>query len=184
MVSSKVQTKKPFNTDPLERDQGNASRGLLDSLLGHETQPQPQKPVSEQFHPGPINREIFSFSNHHENKLIPQEIMKLKEAINIEVNRLKAVNNSVADQITNIQRETLSSMPEKAGIYQVRFLETLLSMVRLLRARVSEAGTWLTAINTKKAKRGSLYKKQTKAGTKNSVAHMLSQEKSSARPTQ
>jgi hypothetical protein len=183
MVSSKVQNKKPFNTDPLERDQGQASRGILDSLLGREA-PIEQKPSSEQFHAGPINREIFSFSNHHENKLIPQEIMKLKEAINIEVSRLKAVNNSVADQITNIQRETLSSMPEKAGIYQVRFLETLLSMVRLLRARVSEAGTWLTAINTKKAKRGSLYKKQTKAGTKNSVAHMLSQEKSSARPTQ
>lgn len=184
MTTSKVQSKKLFNTDPLERDQGQASRGILDSLLGRESQPEQKQSFAEQFHPGAINREIFSFSNHHENKLIPQEILKLKEAINIEVARLKSVNNSVADQITNIQRETLSSMPEKAGIYQVRFLETLLSMVRLLRARVSEAGTWLTAINAKKAKRGSLYKKQTKSGSKNSVTHMLSQEKSVARSTQ
>jgi len=95
--------KKPINwskKNPFEHDIRETSSNIRDLLSSRENfEENTDKPI------GPINQEIFSFKSHHETKVIPQEIMQLKEEIRREIKQLKAVNSSVTTQISDIEKE-------------------------------------------------------------------------------
>jgi hypothetical protein len=72
-------------------------------------------------------------------------------------------------------------LPEKPGIYHVRFLEIIVNVLRALRAKINESSTWMQALTSKKKKRGSLFAVRAK---KKGTQYSLSQELSSARSVQ
>ena len=75
----------------------------------------------------------------------------------------------------------MQSIGKKPGVYHVRYLELLLSFLQGVKAKVGEAKTWLMAIQSKRAKRGSAFAVRSK---KQGTQYSLSQELSTARNVQ
>lgn len=146
--------------------------GKLNKLLksNHEHADQSEKK------PLPIRNEftIFSHTRDQESRLIPQEISKLTAEIRHEIQQLKKTQKSLSREIVQIEKQTIQSMPDKPGIYHVRFLEIILSFLRALISKTNESRTWLAAMQTKRKKRGSLFaQRKKKLGTQYSLSQEL-----------
>lgn len=124
---------------------------------------------------------IFSHRLYRESDLIPREISQLQSEIKREVERIKQANKAFLNQVAEIEKAAIQTSVEKGGVYQVRFLEFMLSLLKNLRAKVTEAKTWLAAMQTKKKKRGSLFAILAK---KKGTQYSLSQELQNTRSIQ
>lgn len=189
MPTSKTSSNTQQN-NPLEKlrnfDDDSAGSNLFDQLIGKrntEKKDAPENSFEKSHSFGRQHTEftIFSHNTYKENELIPREIEGLKEEIRTELKNLKAANSELVQEAVEIEKAAMQTTSEKAGIYQVRFLEVLLSMLRDLRSKVGEAGTWMKALQSKKKKRGSLFASTAK---KKGTQYSQSQELQNARSIQ
>lgn len=103
-----------------------------------------------------------------------QGIEQIKEVITHEIRRLEQMNGQMNANLSNLQKLMLES-GEKKGLYQIRFMELMLELLRTLSLQVSESNTWLEAMISKKKKRGSLFGARSKnQGTQYSMSQELS----------
>lgn len=126
------------------------------------------------------NREIktiWTFQQEQETRTIRSLIEQLKQ----EVKLLKQADQSFMSEVKDIEKFTLESLPSQPGIYHVRFLELLISILKTLRSKINESRTWLLAFQSKKKKRGSAFSTMSK---KKGTQFSLSQELSNARSVQ
>lgn len=135
---------------------------------------QPQRPQRKEF-------TVFRFQEHYEANEIKRQISELTEMIKREVEVIKKGNKDLLAEVRDIEKITLSTLPEKPGIYHVRFLEVILSILKALRAKVHESKTWFEAMKSKRKKRGSLFMSLSK---KKGTQYSLSQELQTARGVQ
>lgn len=140
----------------------------------------PREHKQESYATGNFNREftIFKNSDHYEAKVVPQQLSELMNQLKVEIAEIKKRNQEMIAEVAQIEKETLKSLPTKAGIYHVRFAEILLEMLRGLRAKMGEANNWMMAMMSKKKKRGSAFAVQSK---KKGTQYSMSQELSNAR---
>jgi len=132
----------------------------------------------EQKAPQRLEFTVFKHEDYREKHIIPNEIRQLIEEVRKEIAVIKQANKALISQVADIEKTTVESLPDKPGVYHLRFLELLLSFLRILRAKVGEAKTWLAAMQTKKKKRGSLFLVLSK---KKGTQYSLSQELQSSR---
>lgn len=168
---------KPFYQNPVETVKTPPERRLSQEdfdLLARQRAMQENKASS------PRRQEftVFSQREHYESNVKPQEIEQLMSEVRREVQDIKARNQSVISEVEEVERHTLQSIPEKPGIYHVRFLELILQFLRGLKQKVGEANTWLEAMQSKRAKRGSAYTARSK---KKGTQYSMSQELQTAR---
>ena len=150
--------------------------GLFDQLMNSESIaeqfPGYQQEVNEQ-KKSAMNLErgtLFSFREQEEGHQI-DEIKQLIEAIRREVQGIKQADASLMQEVKDIEKLTINSMPESLGIYHVRFLEIVLKVLQSLRLKIGESNTWMQALVSKKAKRGSAFATRSKkAGTQYSLS--------------
>lgn len=137
----------------------------------------------EQKHPQKHKQEfkLFNYTEYYENELVKRQIKELTEQIKKEIELLKKADASLLNEIRDIEKISLSALPEKPGIYHVRFLEIILSILKTLRSKIGESKTWMQALLSKKKKRGSLFMSRSK---KQGTQYSLSQELSNARSIQ
>lgn len=124
---------------------------------------------------------LFRYTEHYETKIVKDQINQLSEAIRKEIKMMKKADNSLMQDIADIEKIALQETPVNAGIYHVRFLEIVLNLIRTIRAKIGESRTWLQAMTSKRKKRGSLFAALSK---KKGTQYSLSQELSSARSVQ
>lgn len=124
---------------------------------------------------------VFNFKEHYDRENLQREIKELTTQIKQEVEMVKKADMSLLSEVKDIEKISLNELPEKAGIYHVRFLEIVLSILRTLRLKIGESKTWLQALTSKKAKRGSLFASRSK---KMGTQYSLSQELQSSRSVQ
>lgn len=124
---------------------------------------------------------IFNYQHYYEKEIVKKEIKQLTEQVRKELELIKKADASLLQEVKDVQRITLESLPEKPGIYHIRFFEIILSILRSLRAKIGESRTWLQAMVSKKKKRGSLFSFRSK---KQGTLYSLSQELQSARSIQ
>ncbi|KXK10923.1 MAG: hypothetical protein UZ22_OP11002000554 [Microgenomates bacterium OLB23] len=156
-----------------------AQRARMEALLAQE-----KKTEDTQFANPEFTQTVFDLSQHKESVEKPQqiqEIHQLIEQIRQEVKNIKAHSDGLTAEVLEIEKAALQALPERVGVYHVRYLEIILSFLHGLKAKVGEARTWLAAMQTKKAKRGSAFAATTK---KKGTQYSLSQELSSARSVQ
>ncbi len=156
--------------------------GMFDQLLGieHNTQKDKASSAAEKQPKAALKRElktVWSFQQEQESRTIRSLVEQLKQ----EVKLLKQADSSLMSEIKDIEKLTLESLPEKPGIYHVRFLELLISILKTLRAKINESRTWLIAFQSKKKKRGSAFSSLSK---KKGTQFSLSQELSASRSVQ
>jgi hypothetical protein len=128
-----------------------------------------------------VEFKIFNYQEHFEAKKIKQEIKQLHELIIREIEMLKRADKNLLNEVKDVQKVSIESLPNKPGVYHVRFLEVILGILRVVRAKVSESCTWLEALKTKKKKRGSLFAALSK---KKGTQYSLSNELQTARSVQ
>ncbi len=124
---------------------------------------------------------VFNFSEYRENVLIKRQIQELTEQVRREIELLKKTDKSMLSEVRDVEKLAINDVPEKPGVYHIRFLEIVLSILRAVRAKVSESQTWLQALISKKKKRGSLFALRSK---EKGTQYSLSQELSNARSVQ
>lgn len=159
-------------------------KGMFDQLLGsyqenaEKPQSQEQKQKQDSEAPRLENRTLFSFQDMETRRQIEQ-MKELIKQIKQEVDALKRADSSMMSEVSDIENLTINSMPDKPGIYHIRFLEVVLKVLKTLRMKVSESGTWLQAMNSKKKKRGAAFgARSKKAGTQYSMSKELSNARS------
>lgn len=118
---------------------------------------------------------------NYQEELVKKQIKELTELIKKEIELIKKANVTLLAEVSDISKITVESLPEKPGIYHVRFLELVLKILQALRAKVSESKTWLQALISRKKKRGSLFLFRSK---KHGTQYSLSQELQTARSVQ
>jgi hypothetical protein len=144
----------------------------------HISQPQYEKPRG---FANPEFRDIFSAQTHkdaQERSDRIQEIHAFLKEIRREVAAIRAENQSLATEVEQIDRVALQGIPEHVGIYHLHYYEIVLQYLRNIRTKIGEARTWLMAMNSKKAKRGSAFVTRSKKG---GTEYSLSQELQAAR---
>lgn len=122
---------------------------------------------------------VFNYQEYYESTLIKKQIQELTEAIKKEIEMIKRADASLLNDIADVEKLTINDLPEKPGIYHIRFLELVLNILRTLRAKVGESKTWLQALMSKKKKRGSLFAiRSKKQGTQYSMSQELQNSRS------
>lgn len=124
---------------------------------------------------------VFNFREHYERENVQKQVQELMQQIRREVEEVKKVDASLLQEVRDIEKLSVEDLPAKTGIYHVRFLEILLSLLRTVRSKMSESKTWLEAMMSKKKKRGSIFAVRSK---KMGTQYSLSQELQSARSVQ
>lgn len=170
---------------------GDIGSGMLDQLLGTYSNNNEEENKQNQLTSEQIIKEakkqlkkenrVFSYQEYYETTLIKREIAQLTEMIRKEIEAIKKSNASLLNEVKDVEKLAINELPEKPGIYHVRFLEIVLSLLKTLRAKVGESHTWLQAFISRKKKRGSLFAVRSK---KQGTAYSLSQELQNARSVQ
>lgn len=124
---------------------------------------------------------LFNYNEYYEKELVKRQIKELSDLIKREIEMIKRADASLLNEVKDIQNLTLNTLPDKVGIYHVRFLEVVLNILKTLRQKIGESKTWLQALASKKKKRGSLFMARAK---KQGTQYSLSQEISNARSVQ
>ncbi len=155
--------------------------GVMNELLGGREYP--ERYPREQEQPKPQKKEVklFNYAEYRENEMVTAQIKELMKQIRQEIETIKKQESTLLNEVKDVEKLTVEAMPEKVGIYHVRFLELVLSILRTLREKISDSGTWLAAMMSKKKKRGSLFAVRSK---KMGTQYSLSQELQSARSVQ
>lgn len=168
----------------------NLGTGILDQLLGIndsseiENVEKNSKQLDDHKETKKIVKKeanLFNYQSHHENVVVRDQIQKLIEQIRQEVQQIKKTDSSLMNEVRDIEKFTLETLSEKPGIYHVKFLEIVLRILQSVRMKVGESKTWMTALMSKKKKRGSAYASRSK---KQGTAYSMSQELSNSRSVQ
>lgn len=122
---------------------------------------------------------VFNFKSHSENENIKNEILSLTQQIRGELKDIQKANKSLVAEVKDIEKASLDYQSESQGIYHVRFLETLISILHIMRQKINEGQTWLSAINNRRKKRGF-----TALSKQKGTQYSLSTEHQVARSTQ
>lgn len=200
--STKVKTQKYTEKNPLENlsDLGTSAvkkttdalkdigGGMLDQFFGgnndHEDDNLGQefnfkKEIDKAKAMAKKEVKVFNYQEYYENTLIKKQISELTEAIKKEIEMIKKADASLLKDVQDVENLTINGLPEKVGIYHIRFLELVLNILRTLRAKVGESKTWLQALMSKKKKRGSAFVvRSKKSGTQYSMSQELSNSRS------
>lgn len=189
-MANKKQNQKNYKNN-IEKRFENEQRGdFFNQFFGTRIS-QPDRPLNfekapnvypwQKKEPRPPQRiefTVFKHEDYQEKYFVPRQVEQLISQIRQEIKAIKQSNRAFLTEVKNIEKVVLQPLPEKAGVYHIRFLEILLSFLKALRAKVGEAKTWLAAMMTKRKKRGSLFLALSK---KKGTQYSLSSELQTAR---
>ncbi len=169
-----------------QKVQKNPLESLLEPVFGNYTeegyQEFDQRVTQVQSEKISRRREsVFNFREHYEKESVQHEIQQLQQAIRQEIEAIKKSGTDLSHEVRQIDKLTVEDMPNKVGVYHVRFLEVMLSLLRSVREKIGDSKTWLQAMISRKQKRGSLFAVRSK---KMGTQYSLSQELQSARSVQ
>lgn len=146
---------------------GGVGGGFLDQMFG--AYPPDEKTSQEAIWRNKIREQqppqkkkeanVFNFSHYHEKEIVSRKVTKLQEEIKEAV---RVIKHDSSDLVKEAEKLSLEPISEKPGVYHERLLEVILSLLKALRLKIGESKTWMQALISKKAKRGSLFAKRSK----------------------
>jgi vacuolar-type H+-ATPase subunit I/STV1 len=151
----------------------NAENKNEQTLQNNPEQQQTFRPVSNE------RITIFSLREQRESREI-QQIKELLKQIKQEIKAIKAADAALKEQLKDAEKLTIEVDP-KAGIYHINFLEVVLKLLHTARTKIGESSAWLSAMQSKKSKRGSAFAARSK---KHGTQYSQSQELTPSRAIQ
>lgn len=130
----------------------------------------------EAYPPAPAKKKaneilLFSYEAKKAEQKITQETSAILKTLQEQVTILEKSNKGL---VTELAKAKVDHIPAKTGIYYIRFLEWLLTVVKQMRMKVEEGRAWLSTFNQRKQKKMGYWKMYKKHGT----TFGLSQERS------
>lgn len=170
----------------------NLGTGMFDQIMGNFDDDVDNENFNESLYNKPKAKEhkslpqrkeftLFNYQEYYEKQIVRNQMKELSDLIKREIEMIKRANQSLLNEVSDIEKLSVEQLTESPGIYHVRFMEIVLSILRSLRAKVGESRTWMQALMSKKKKRGSLFVTQSK---KKGTQYSMSQELSTARSVQ
>lgn len=165
----------------------NLGSGIFDSFFGAPGMPGgdenwgqnefgPRRQEAKK--PAPLRKEVHSVYSFQKEQEI-RTMRELTEQLKREIIAFKKQSSDVLSEVKDIEKMTIDSLPSKPGIYHIRFLEIVLSILRTLRQKIGESKTWMQALMSKKKKRGSLFAvRSKKQGTQYSMSEEMKMTRS------
>lgn len=182
MAAKTMPQKKQVYHNPLE---SNLNRGGYTSLNKNQAgnsergaSPESQQKETSQGANFSPEFSLYNRMNHSEKYEVKQEIQKLLQEVKAITQDIKTRSASVNSEAEQIEHETMRALPENVGIYHIRFLELIREILQGIRLKLNDAGSWMNAMTSKKAKRGSAFAARSK---KSGTAYSMSQELQVAR---
>lgn len=148
-------------------DEKTSQEAIWKNKMQEQQPPQKKKEAS-----------VFNFSQYHEKEIVSRQVNQLQEQIKQAV---RAVEHEASDLVKEASKLSIEPISEKPGIYHERLLEVILSLLKALRLKIGESKTWMQALISKKAKRGSLFAKRSK---EKGSQYFLSEEMKNTRSVQ
>lgn len=111
---------------------------------------------------------VFSFNSRKEQQEVVKETQIILQKLKEQVILLEKSEKSLAVEVSKIKVEQL---PQKTGIYYIRFLEWLITVVKQLRMKVEDGRTWLTTFTQRRKKRLGYWQMYKKHGTTFGLSH-------------
>ncbi len=187
-TKQKTKAKQPGLSNPYETLKNTSSGGIFDRMMGgdHGDEDLMRQYVERQERSKPQKtqkevRSLFSYNEYHEDNIVKKEISELAGQLKGELSNLKKATSELNTEVQEVEKTIINPLPEKPGIYHVRFLEILIKLVQTIRLKIGESKTWFEAMTTKKKKRGSLFMALSK---KKGTQYSLSQELQTSRSVQ
>ena len=164
LKANAVESLKDFSTSTVKnvgssfKDLGT---GMLDQFFGgFEDDDDNEVTMGKEFSPpskeqkvSPKSKKeanIFNYNEYHESVLVKKEIRQLVEQIRKEIQYIRKADKSLLNEVKDIEKIAIDSLPEKPGIYHIRFLEIVLRTLQLLRQKMGESKTWMQALISKR----------------------------------
>lgn len=158
-------------------------KGIFEQLLGsspesheYQSEQQAEQPQSNLRPEGTL----FSFREERDKQEI-DELKKLIKMIEAEVNAIKKKSNQVLQNVHDIENTVINTHEKEPTLYIFRILNAFLDVLRSVNLNLPSSSTWMEAMQSKKAKRGSLFASRAK---KQGTQYSQSQELSTTRSVQ
>lgn len=152
--------------------------GVFEQFFGQESEnyqtEKKQRPVRQEF-------KLFNKKEYEETESTQAQIKELLNQIKQEIEAIKKADAALLSQVQEAEKLAIENTSENQGVYNVRFLQVIISFLRTLRLKIGESSTWFDALKSKRKKRGSLFAQYSK---KKGTQYSLSQELQSARSVQ
>lgn len=193
LTSAKKKHVVPQNTIEAIKDAGSKmGSGMFDQLMGRYDNDDyfndeyfESERFSEHKKQQPIKEfTVFNNAEYQKKERESREVEELTVQIKEELKVLKKEASEFAHEIGQTDARVIEAHAAqniKKGRYDAGFFELILSFIRNLRLKVGESRTWLMAMTSKKAKRGSAFSVRSK---KQGTQYSLSQELQSSRSVQ
>lgn len=124
---------------------------------------------------------LFDSKEYQEKENTTAQIKELLNQIRQEVEAIKRADSALISNVQEAEKIAVDNISENQDVYNIRFLQLIVSYLRTLKQRIGESSTWFDALKTKRKKRGSLFANLSK---KKGTQYSLSQELQSARSVQ
>lgn len=141
---------------------------MLEQMFGGSSQETYRPSKEKQYSPQKRETLLFSRQITEQENQIQNEVRMLLKQLKEQVTVLEKSEKALTSEISRIKVEQL---PNKTGIYYLRFFEWLITIVRQLRMKVEEGRTWLEAFSKRKVKKIGYWKMYKKHGTTFGLSH-------------
>lgn len=142
---------------------------MLSQLFGEKSTTSEYFAAKPEIEKQPKTREtlLFSYEKSQSDKKVVEETQVILSKLKEQIVLLEKSEKSLASEVTKVKVEQL---PKKTGVYYIRFLEWLMTVVKQLRMKVEDGRAWLATFTQRKKKRGywQMYKKH---GTTFGLSH-------------
>jgi hypothetical protein len=91
---------------------------------------------------------------HSREQAASAENAEMKQTINAIVAELERIAQTAQIMEKEVAQVTMMESPEEVGTYHVNFFEWMLLVLQQARAKIEDSGAWMTALTSKKSKRG------------------------------
>ena len=153
--------------------------GVLEQFFGQSTEGFQRKEAKKRA--AKQEFKLFDKREYNESENTASQIKELMNQIKQEVEAIKKADSALISQVQEAEKIAVENISENQGVYNVRFLQLVVSFLRTLRQKIGESSTWFEALKTKRKKRGSLFSSLSK---KKGTQYSLSQELQSSRAVQ
>jgi len=111
---------------------------------------------------------IFSRQIQEKDKNIQKETQEVLNNLKQQITLLEKSEKSLTNEISKIK---VDQIPNKTGIYYLRYFEWLIGIIKQLRMKIDESQAWLNTFNSRKKKKIGYWKMYKKHGTSFGLSH-------------
>lgn len=160
-----------YNSTSISKQLGDLVNpvSMIDQLFGaKKSHEQAAVPTRKEVIKSTKETTVFSFRERSEDRHIRQETQYIVDQLKKQITLLEKSEKSLSSEIAKIKVEQI---PQKTGIYYLRYFEWLIGIVKNLITQVEEGRTWLAAFTQRKKRKIGYWKMYKKHGTTFGLSH-------------